>query len=80
MTIRQAIKHAKDVAENPNICEKCRNEHKKLAKWLLDLLEAVDVIEALVERGEQYGLDVKMNVAVDRANHFIQRVELEDLK
>lgn len=75
MTIKQAIKHAKDVAENPNICEKCRNEHMQLAKWLAYLVEAVEVIDDLVMRGEQYGLDVGMNASVELATHFVERVE-----
>lgn len=38
MTLEEAIKHARDVAENNSgACEECIQEHKQLAEWLEEL-------------------------------------------
>ena len=38
MTLEEAIKHARDVAENNSgTCEECIQEHKQLAEWLEEL-------------------------------------------
>ena len=38
MTIEQAIKHAREVAEErKDLCEDCRSEHLQLALWLEEL-------------------------------------------
>lgn len=37
MTLDEAIKHAKQVANCE--CSKCADEHKQLAKWLKELKE-----------------------------------------
>lgn len=38
MTLEEAIKHARDVAENNSgVCEECVQEHKQLAEWLEEL-------------------------------------------
>jgi type II secretory pathway component PulL len=38
MTLEEAIKHARDTAENrTDLCDECRDEHKQLAEWLEEL-------------------------------------------
>lgn len=38
MTLEEAIKHAKDTAENrDDLCMSCRKEHARLAEWLEEL-------------------------------------------
>ena len=38
MTLEEAIKHARDTAENrTDLCEECRAEHEQLAEWLEEL-------------------------------------------
>lgn len=37
MNIDEAIKHAKEIAENQYICKECQEEHKQLAEWLEEL-------------------------------------------
>lgn len=41
MTLKEAIKHAKEMSGNQYVCEECKNEQKQLAEWLeeLDLLK-----------------------------------------
>lgn len=37
MTLDEAIKHCKDVANDINSCSDCKDEHLQLAKWLSEL-------------------------------------------
>ena len=37
MTLDEAIKHCKEVANGRNGCSDCKNEHLQLAKWLSEL-------------------------------------------
>ena len=37
MTLEEAIKHAKELANDINICSDCREEHRQLAEWLIEL-------------------------------------------
>ena len=38
--LRDAIEHARDVAENrTDLCDECREEHEKLANWLQELYD-----------------------------------------
>ena len=37
MTIKEAIKHAEEVADNN--CSDCADEHRQLADWLLELVK-----------------------------------------
>lgn len=46
LTIEQAIKHAREVAEErKDLCEDCRDEHLQLALWLEELKSYKDKIE-----------------------------------
>ena len=48
MTLNEAIKHAREVAENrTDLCEECRAEHEQLAEWL-DELKRLKTDEACV--------------------------------
>ena len=37
MTLEEAIKHAEELANDINICSDCREEHRQLAEWLIEL-------------------------------------------
>ena len=37
MTLKEAIKHAKEMSGNQYVCEECKNEQKQLAEWLEEL-------------------------------------------
>jgi hypothetical protein len=37
MTINEAIEHSLEVANQTTTCTECKNEHKQLAEWLLEL-------------------------------------------
>ena len=38
MTLEEAIKHAREVAESrTDLCDECRAEHEQLAEWLEEL-------------------------------------------
>ncbi len=37
MSIDEAIEHARAVSEDTSVCQKCRNEHAQLVKWLEEL-------------------------------------------
>lgn len=46
MTLDEAIKHARDTAENrTDLCDECRDEHRQLAEWL-EQLERLKTDEA----------------------------------
>lgn len=54
MTIEQAIKHAREVAEErKDLCEDCRGEHLQLALWLEELKSYKDENERLTEEINQ---------------------------
>ena len=39
ITLDEAIKHAEEVANDPEQCFQCTEEHRKLAEWLKELKE-----------------------------------------
>ena len=39
MTINDAILHCKEIIENNSTCEECKDEHKQLLEWLIELRE-----------------------------------------
>ena len=48
MTLEEAIKHARDTAENrTDLCEECRAEHEQLAEWLEELVRLREENERL---------------------------------
>ena len=48
MTLEEAIKHARDTAENrTDLCDECRAEHKQLAEWLEQLVKLTEENERL---------------------------------
>ena len=48
MTLEEAIKHAREVAENrTDLCEECRAEHEQLAEWLEELVRLREENERL---------------------------------
>ena len=50
MELNEAIKHARDVAENrTDLCEECRAEHRQLAEWLEKLKELTEENETLYQ-------------------------------
>ena len=73
MTIEQAIKHAREVAEErKDLCEDCRNEHLQLALWLEELKSYKDKIE----QGTLIELPCKVG---DTAYHLTSANTLEEL-
>ena len=44
MTLDEAIEHAKEKACDPTLCAECRGEHDQLAKWLVELREAKELL------------------------------------
>lgn len=47
MKLREAIKHAREVAQDENTCPGCRRDHDQLAKWLEELQECRKLIKKL---------------------------------
>ena len=48
MTLNEAIKHAREVAESrTDLCEECRAEHEQLAEWLEELVRLREENERL---------------------------------
>lgn len=39
MSLEEAIDHAIEVSQKKSSCEKCREDHAQLAKWLIELKE-----------------------------------------
>ena len=55
MTLKEAIKHAKEMSGNQYVCEECKNEQKQLAEWLeeLDLINKCQMREkACLQNGK----------------------------
>ena len=62
MTIEQAIKHAREVAEErKDLCEDCRGEHLQLALWLEEL--------------KSYKEKIKHGILIDTTKYFIRTEE-----
>lgn len=47
MRLKEAIKHAKSVANSSKNCAKCRAEHAQLARWLEELQISREIIREL---------------------------------
>lgn len=48
MTLEEAIKHAREVAESrTDLCDACRAEHRQLAEWLEELVRLREENERL---------------------------------
>ena len=60
MTLDEAIKHARDTAENrTDLCDECRAEHKQLAEWLEQLVKLTEENERLIAENTIYSNNVE---------------------
>ena len=62
MTLDEAIKHAEEVAEEKR-CEKCGEEHRRLAEWLKELKQLSETLEIDCIDRAQTQTEIEMNAS-----------------